>query len=219
MTGGARRWGGPEDSAAQGPQPASRWEILGAWLHVWTPPRDAAIPPVPWPKVAAGALALAALVAVLMVTAVPAIRDRKDEGARERARQAAADRRVERARLVRDQRATVTPLRPGASLVSQIETAIARGARARVRSGELQAPGVLGASCDAPRPESRGRLGFYCTAVTGRLRGAGRGEVGFPFYAVVSSDRRSFAWCKANPGPGEREAGIIVSVELPPACR
>src|SRR3712207_7944463 len=26
----------------------SRWEVLGAWLRLWTPPREVEVPPVPW---------------------------------------------------------------------------------------------------------------------------------------------------------------------------
>src|SRR3954451_10044899 len=29
------------------PTRLSRFEVLGAWLHVWTPHRDAEVPPVP----------------------------------------------------------------------------------------------------------------------------------------------------------------------------
>jgi hypothetical protein len=33
--------------------------VLGAWLGVWTPPREADVPPIPWRKVALGAAAVA----------------------------------------------------------------------------------------------------------------------------------------------------------------
>src|SRR4051812_20957085 len=33
-----------------------RWETLGAWLHVWTPHRDAEVPPVPWRTITIGTL-------------------------------------------------------------------------------------------------------------------------------------------------------------------
>ena len=32
-----------------------RLEVLGAWLGVWTPPRGAVVPPVPWRPIAAAA--------------------------------------------------------------------------------------------------------------------------------------------------------------------
>ena len=45
----------------------SRWEVLGAWLRLWTPPREAVVPPVPWRKVAVGgALVLAAAVVAVV---------------------------------------------------------------------------------------------------------------------------------------------------------
>ena len=45
---------------------ASRWEILGAWLRIWTPPRDVEVPPVP--------RRLLAAVAGVIAAAVPALR-------------------------------------------------------------------------------------------------------------------------------------------------
>jgi hypothetical protein len=35
-----------------------RFETLGAWLRVWTPPRGAVVPPVPKGKIAIGAAAV-----------------------------------------------------------------------------------------------------------------------------------------------------------------
>ena len=52
---------------------ASKLEILGAWLGIWTPPRDVEVPPVPWRKVgyvALGVLAVAAAVAVFVAPAM-----------------------------------------------------------------------------------------------------------------------------------------------------
>jgi len=56
---------------------ASRWEILGAWLRIWTPPRDVEIPPVPRRSAAlVAALCVAAIVAGVTVIA-PANRSRE----------------------------------------------------------------------------------------------------------------------------------------------
>jgi hypothetical protein len=60
----------------------SHWELVGAWLHIWTPPRDVPIPPVPRRKLAF--LGLAAVAAVAMI--IPAIESGKHAGAAERAR-------------------------------------------------------------------------------------------------------------------------------------
>src|SRR5215212_9720464 len=99
---------------------ASPFEILGAWLHVWTPPRGVQVPPVPWRRIGLGALGLAALVAVALVTVVPAIDQGKQRGAEERGRQAAAVRQAQEARLRHDQRATVVRL-TGAPIERQVK--------------------------------------------------------------------------------------------------
>src|SRR5262245_51299023 len=65
-----------------------RLEVLGAWLGVWTPPREAAVPPVPWRliAVAGGLLAIALLAgAALLVPGIVDDRQRADERAREAA--------------------------------------------------------------------------------------------------------------------------------------
>ncbi|MEA2195495.1 MAG: hypothetical protein QOG42_1929, partial [Solirubrobacteraceae bacterium] len=52
---------------------ASRWETLGAWLRIWTPPRDVEIAPVPWRAVALLAAALAVATAACVVLVLPAV--------------------------------------------------------------------------------------------------------------------------------------------------
>lgn len=83
---------------------ASRWEILGAWLRIWTPPRDVEIPRVPRRGAAVVAvLGVAAVVAGVTVVA-PAIDRAKERSADRQARSDASFERRERARLARDQR-------------------------------------------------------------------------------------------------------------------
>ena len=65
-----------------------RLEILGAWLGVWTPPRGAAVPPVPWHWIAGGAAALAIALLAAAALLVPGILDDRDR-AGDRAREAA----------------------------------------------------------------------------------------------------------------------------------
>src|SRR3954452_5490540 len=60
-------------------------EIVGAWLHVWVPPRDAYVPPIPWKKLAIGALAVAVVTGIALAILVPRIDDTKQETAVEKA--------------------------------------------------------------------------------------------------------------------------------------
>jgi len=78
---------------------ATRWEILGAWLRIWTPPRDVEIPPIPWRKVGALA-ALTCVVGVLVALfAGPRIEDGKQRRATGQQRAEAALSREALARL------------------------------------------------------------------------------------------------------------------------
>jgi hypothetical protein len=196
---------------------ATRWEILGAWLHVWTPPRGVHVPPIPWRRIGLGALALAALVAVGLVTIMPAIDEGKQRGAEERGRQAAAARAAQEARLRHDQRATVVRL-TGAPIERQVRAVVAAGARARMRSGELDLRRVLGVRCDDPQPGRTGRLRFECTAVETVTGTDPPVRTGLPFVAVVDRARGTLAWCKANEIAGEGAAFAQVRVPLPKAC-
>src|SRR3954465_3970614 len=82
----------------------SRGEVVGAWLHLWPPPKGVDVPPVPWRKLALwGAVAVVVLGAAAAI-AVPRIDERKKEGAADRAREAAVADNAERARLRADQR-------------------------------------------------------------------------------------------------------------------
>jgi hypothetical protein len=193
------------------------WEVLGAWLRLWTPPRGAAVPPVPWRWVAAGALGAAGVVAVVLLAVAPAVDEAKQTGAAERARERAEARTARAARLRRDQRATVVRL-TRAPLVAQIEAAVAAGIQARIRSGELRARRLRAVRCTDPRPYGGGRLAFDCLAGYRVPRTFPPVTVGLPVVAVVAKNRRSFAWCKINPIAGEGQAFRQVRVPLPRAC-
>src|ERR1700736_4149036 len=82
---------------------AGRFEVVGAWLHVWTPPRGVTIPPVPWRRLAIGAALVALGLTGLGLWLVPRIEDAQRTQARQAARQAAIFGARERARLRRDQ--------------------------------------------------------------------------------------------------------------------
>src|SRR6478752_3106688 len=79
--------------------PVSRWEILGAWLHVWTPPRGAQIPPIPWRRIGIWTAIGTAVLAIAAAIAVPRISAGKQAGAHRDAVTQARDRAAERRRI------------------------------------------------------------------------------------------------------------------------
>lgn len=207
---------------------ASVPEILGAWLHVWTPPRDVEVPPVPWRKLAIGTGIGAVLCAAALAVIVPAIdRGKERRAAREQA-QAAAGRAAERRRIVHEQvprHARAAGLRPSrAALVAQVQRSISRDAAARARAGELRGP--IGATTCKPAAGARpapGRAVFDCFTATGTIKASaanGAGALGYPFRAVLDYRTFGYTWCKTNPVPGEQLVPDPRSVvELPRACR
>lgn len=199
------------------PLRATRWEIVGAWLHVWTPPRGVRIPPVPWRALGIGVAGLVVVGVVLALTVAPAIQDGKREGEAAESELRAKNLRIEVARLRRDQRPTLVRLRPG-PVPAQVRAAIGAGARSRARSGELEARAIGETRCAAGRPVSRGRLAFDCLAVTRADRAIGASS-GFPFIAIVGRDRRSFHWCKLNPAGGEGGSPAQMIARVPAVCR
>ena len=157
--------------STNGPVPLSRWEIVGAWLHIWTPPRDSRVPPIPWRKAAIAGLVLAAGVAVFVAFAVPAIDSGKKEGAAKAQREQAAVTAAERARLIREGRvhrgraerpadlnARNAPAQIAArrGLVLSLQDAVQADALARVRAGSLRGP-IAATTCRPYPPPRRGR--------------------------------------------------------------
>lgn len=219
---------------ASGAGRATRWEILGARLRIWTLPRGAEPPPPVSRRAKLLALAGVLIIATALAGVVgPAIDDSKQRSAaRERDARAAFVRR-ERARLVADQRAhrgrsaaAVRLYAAGddagarAALLAAARTGIAADARARVAAGLLSGP-IREVRC-APEPGDAGaRVHLACLAVTGTLVGSdGRTEArsGHPFIVSASPQDGRFAWCKENPPAGEGAAGTGVLVALPAAC-
>jgi hypothetical protein len=215
---------------ASGPR-ASWWEILGAWLHVWTPPRGAEIPS-PRRAVVVAIVAVAA-VAVLVVTVVaPAIDRSKDReaAASARARDAAAV--ALRARLAAEQRAhrgrapevarLYAARRREASieaLLAAAATSVERDVRARVAAGDLPGP-IRRVQC-TPRSHERGvRVHVDCLAVTAKHTHKRIHELalGHPFVVGASLRDGRYAWCKDNAKPAEGSFGNNVQVPLPEAC-
>jgi hypothetical protein len=214
-----------------------RLEVLGAWLGIWTPPREAVIPPVPRRKLIAGGAVLAILIAAAAAIALPRLAANR-EATRERERRAAAERHARflatvdreqaprRGRGEADPGAGAPPARrreARAALLGAAETGIASDARRRTRRD------VRGVDCE-PFPRSLARsdpaaelrrpaAAYDCVAVTARFGGesvpGGEGIIGIPFRLVVRFDRGGYAWCRIVPlGDADR-----LSHPLPGACR
>jgi hypothetical protein len=215
----------------------SRAETVGAWLHLWTPPRDAEVPPVPWRRIGIGTAIAVVVLAVLAAWLVPRIDSAKrHEAATERRALAALSVR-ERAILTRDQRlhagrAGALPSNPTAAqpiVLADLQRAITADAHARTASGTL-ARRVLRTTCT---PFTRGPVkvaasptataaAYECTAITHVIPGSSHnipGAIGYPFWARVNFRRGTFLWCKVNLRPGERGiGGEPAVVALPAAC-
>ena len=228
---------------------ASLPETLGAWLRLWTPPRDVEVPPPPSHRaLAIGGVLLLVVVAGAAALIVPAIDDSKERTAAADAR-AAAERRAEsRRRQIAEQRPrtlAATELRPAsgapeavrlaarAALLRRAESAISDDARARADAGELEGR-PQGADCE-PYPKRSDRADWpdrdpaaargvydclvFVRAIASTDTNIG-GKLGYPFRAVLDFRRFSVAWCKTNPVPGERVVPDPRTVlELPKACR
>ena len=212
-----------------------RLEILGAWLGVWTPPREAAVPPVPWRWIAGGAAALAIALLAAAALLVPGILDDRDR-AGDRAREA-AQQRHEQALLAADReqrpRTGSGAADPGAGAPAADRTraraALLAGAhRALRRDAAGRGDGrVRGLDCEpfprgsAPRPPvgdlTKAEAVYQCIAVTSSFdAGEGeRGVIGIPFRLVADFAEGRYAFCRVVP-LSDRDR---LTHPLPAACR
>ena len=220
-------------------QKASVFEIVGAWLHIWTPPRDVPIPPVPWRKLAIGTGIGAVIVGIALAIMVPRIDDSKTEYAAEYAAFKERVRQENVARINKSQTARfgdAKALLPAAGasaaeveaakaqLMDKVEADMYADAKARAQTGEIK-PVTAPPTCDRAigTPET-GPVGvFNCFIQTTPIEQSSKnlaGALGYPFRAVVHYDTFTYAWCKAELVPGEK---LVVAPEsaplLPPACR
>jgi len=228
---------------------ASLPATVGAWLKVWTPPRDVEVAPPPSRRtLAIAATVLVVLVAGAAALIVPAIDSSKERTAAAQAREDAARRAASRRETIREQRprrldaAALAPAAgaPDAEVVSareallrRVETAISDDARARADAGELEG-NPRGTQCE-PYPKRTDRADWpdqdpgaargvydclvFVRAVPQTETNIG-GQVGYPFRAVLDFDRFTVVWCKTDPVPGERVVpDPRTVVELPKACR
>jgi hypothetical protein len=200
----------------------SRWEVLGAWTRLWTPPRDVEVPPIPWRALGIGAFVVLVLAVVVVAVGIPAVQEHnRDTESRETA---AAHARL-RARLrqlavlqvahrAAGEPATAVPARQ--ALVRELEEKILIDARARVRADEEGMRGPIrrvecrpgrrsGAGGAVPQDDlSVARAGYDCTAVTNDITGHSGAVVGYPFKGVVDFRTGALVWCRTNPPPGEQ---------------
>jgi len=212
-----------------------RLEVLGAWLGVWTPPRGAAVPPVPWRALAALGVVVAIALLVAAALLVPSIvgnRERADERAREAAqrRHAQALAEADREQRPRTGRGRADPGTgaPAARRTSAREALLAKAHDALQADAAIRGAGrVSGLDCEpfprgsAPRPPvgdlSVERALYQCVAVTSRFsQGTGQeGVIGVPFRLVADFARGRFAFCRVVP-LSDRDR---LAHPLPEACR
>jgi hypothetical protein len=204
----------------------TRWETVGAWTHLWTPPKGLQVPPIPWRKLALGTLLGLVFVGIGLALLVPPLDQGKREGAAREARKQAALVAAEAARLRVDQRLhrAAPPGATGTALVSALEGAITADANERVRTHAIQGP-ILRTVCERAGKSVVIRPGtwvYKCTAMTTDFRPGQAGvsfATGYPFVATIDFRRHTLAWCKTNPQPGEKTRGYgLARVELSPEC-
>jgi hypothetical protein len=229
------------------PARLSRFEVLGAWLHLWTPHRDAEVPPVPVRRILAWTLGGIVVLGGASFVVVPAIREAKQRGEARDARALAASRARQRRVIEIEQRprhghahrprdlaraSDSEQLRLRSALLRSSEAAILADARRRVATGAFRNP-VRTLQCRRTPPGSdprapgaeadlRARVGAYdCIAVTRFIpNGADRGALGYPFRLIVDYTRFEYVWCKSTPVPGEQAIPDPRSVVLlPRECR
>jgi hypothetical protein len=225
----------PVQRTHESPPRLGRFELLGAWLRIWTPPRGAVIPPVPWRRLAWSAAVLVAALALVAVLVVPDMardraaareRERRAESAHHTAFLTSVDRTQtpHHGRGERDPGAgtpDATRIERRAALVSAASSTIRSHAAATtdkpIRDIACEpAPRTLDAV--APSDDlSRAAAGYDCTAVTATFGSSetGRGLIGIPFRLVVRFSEGTFAWCQIVP-LGDRDR---LTHPLPPACR
>jgi hypothetical protein len=206
------------------PTKLSRWEILGTWLNVWTPPRDAHVPPIPWRKVGLYATATAIVLAVGLAIAIPRIDARKTTVAAQQHEELSKRQAARRHRIRVEQRprqGEATGARSRSAVLTTVEAAIGADARERFN------PRSRAATCEpaARQAETADRVAYDCLSAVRDIVGAGEqegahGTLGIPFRAIIDFTDRSYAFCKVNPVPGEQvvpDPRKIIA--LPAACR
>ena len=187
---------------------ASRWEILGAWLRVWTPGRDVYVPPIPWRKVALGALGLVLVGVAIAIFVAPEI----DEDKRARAaRQEQEEQRAiaaRNARIRKEQQPRFGDLPANGTRTQAIAfVGEAIGEDARKRFSE----NAKAATCEPVpgRDPQAARVLYDCHSKVRDILGAGEqegaiGQLAIPYRANISFAKHRYAFCRVHPQPGEQ---------------
>jgi hypothetical protein len=208
-------------------------EVVGAWLHIWVPPRDVEIPPVPWRKLAIGTGIGVVLLGVALAIMIPRI----DAGKNSRAEQDAATRAraqvQNKARIRREQtphHGAALDLKPAAGasagqrtaaraqLVTRLEDDVMADARDRAAQGLIR-PVAGPASCQPSRGDG-GTFGVLEARRIERTARTASGAIGYPFRAVIDYRHFTYNWCKVEGIPGEMmipDPNKLVA--LPKACQ
>jgi hypothetical protein len=218
---------------------ANPLEILGAWLHIWVPPRDAYVPPIPWKKLGIGFAAVLAVTGIALAIMVPRIDDHKAQTAAAKAefkRKAVAQNRARINKLQAARHGDAKSLLPPAGalaaeravakqkLLVQVQSDMYADAKARAARGEMKMV-TTPPNCEhTPGTPTSGDVGvFDCFMVTSRIpkgKANPEGAIGYPFRAVVHYDTFTYDYCKTELIPGEM---LVLAPEdvtlLPKACQ
>jgi hypothetical protein len=218
---------------------ANPLEIIGAWLHVWVPPRDAYVPPIPWKKLGIGFAAVLAVTGIALAILIPRIDDHKARTAAANAeykRNAVARNRARINKAQAPRHGEASSLLPPAGapaaeraaakekLLAKLKDDMFADAKARAARGEMR-PVKTHPDCQrTPGTPVTGDVGvFDCFMVTAYIPHGKRnisGAIGYPFRAVVDYKTFTYSWCKTEQIPGEL---LILAPKdvtlLPPACR
>ena len=160
---------------------------------------------------------VAAGLAVIVAFVAPNIRQAKHTQATEQARARAAAVAAERRRLTEDQRPHHATLDSRSTAVVELQRAITRDARQRVRAGALPPPPVRRSRCHAASPDATARAAL---AAGGRLfdcLALGPHGGAFGFVAVVDYRQRRLTWCKTN-AIALTDATALATVPLDRSC-
>jgi hypothetical protein len=218
---------------------ANPLETVGAWLHIWVPPRDAVVPSIPWKKIGIGTAIGVVITGIALAILIPRIDTSKEEYAARKAAEKRAAVAQNRARITKSQTphsGDASSLLPAAGasaaevaaakdrLMDHMKADLLADARTRAAAGQMRP--VTGApSCDRTvgTPTSGPIAVFDCFLPTTKIPRTSRsasGVIGYPFRTVVDYKTFTYTWCKTEQVPGEM---LVLNPKdvtlLPAACR